>query len=226
MDRRYQRSIGTITEMEIEKLQHGRVCVVGCGGLGGYVIEGLARMGIGKLTVIDGDCFDETNWNRQLLSTEKNLGMSKALAARERVMTINSQVEVNAIEALLSADNGRDFIRGHQAVVDALDNIGARKALEQACGAEGIPLIHGAIAGWHGQVSVIFPGEQTFSKLYPEGVEQGAEVTTGNPSFTPAVIAALEVAETIKVLLGREEILRNRLLTVDLLNQEYEMIDL
>lgn len=226
MDRRYQRCIGTITETELEKLQHSSVCIVGCGGLGGYVIEGLARMGIGRLTTIDGDCFDETNWNRQLLSTETNLGMPKALAARERIMAINSQVEVNAVEALLSEDNGRDLIRGHQAVVDALDNIGARRALEQACSAEGIPLIHGAIAGWNGQVAVIFPGEEIFSKLYPQGVDTGAEVMTGNPSFTPAVVAALEVAETIKVLLGRDEVLRNRLLTVDVLNQEYETIDL
>lgn len=226
MKKRYERNIGTITIEENEKLQHCRVCVIGCGGLGGHVIEGLVRIGVGMLTAVDGDCFDETNLNRQLLSTEKNLGQPKAEAAKQRAAQINSQIEINAVNALLTAENGRELIRGHHAVVDALDNIQSRKALEKCCREENIPLIHGAIGGWQGQVAVSYPGDNIFDILYPTEDNKGAEIETGNPSFTPAVIASLQVAETIKVLLGREEVLRNKLLTADLLNQEYEIIDL
>lgn len=226
MKGRYERNIGTITEEENEKLHGCSVCVIGCGGLGGYVIEELARMGVGTLTAVDGDCFDETNLNRQLLSTEENLGQSKAAAAKQRAAQINSQVRVNCRETMLTEENGRELVRGHLAVVDALDNIQARKALERCCREEGIPLIHGAIGGWHGQVAVSYPGDNLFELLYPSEENKGAERETGNPSFTPAVIASLQAAETVKVLLGRKEVLRNKLLTADLLNQEYEVIDL
>ena len=73
---------------------------------------------------------------------------------------------------------------------------------------------------------MILPGDTGLDRLYPEGVEKGIETETGNPVFTPAIVGALEVAETVKVLLGRPEILRNKLLTIDLLEQEYDLIEL
>ena len=132
---------------------------------------------------------------------------------------------MTSICAFYTEENSRDIIRGHDVVVDALDNIASRKLLEDACEQENIPLVHGAIAGWHGQLAVIMPGDRLIHTLYDGDENYGVEKETGNPSFTPAVVGALQVAETLKLLLGREGVLANKLLTVDILQQQYEIID-
>ena len=106
MEKRYTRNISTITEEENEKLRDFKVCVIGCGGIGGYVIEMLARIGIGYLTVVDMDVFEESNLNRQILSSEKNLGNSKAIEAKKRINAINSDVHVNVIQSPFNEENG------------------------------------------------------------------------------------------------------------------------
>lgn len=223
---RYLRNMNAISPAENQRLKDFHVVVVGCGGLGGYIIEMLARLGIGTLTVVDGDVFDETNLNRQILSTEQNIGTPKVEAAKERVALINSQVAVNAVHDLLSWQNGLEIVSGKDLVFDALDNVGSRLTLESLCETAGVPLVHGAIAGWFGQIAVVLPGDQTLHSILPEGVNQGIETELGNPAFTPALVASIEVAEGMKVLLGREDILRNKLLTIDLLNLEYEVLSL
>ncbi len=220
---RYDRNIGTITIEEQKLLKNKSVCVVGCGGLGGGVIENLTRMGIGELTVVDGDFFDESNLNRQVLSNEENLGKSKAVEAAEQMSRINSEITLIAIEDLLNADNAEAIIDGCDAVVDALDNVKARLVLEKACENLNIPLVHGAIGGWNGQVGIVMPGSRILSQMYADQSEKSDDPT--NPSFTPAVVSAIQAAETIKLLLGREEALKNKLLMVDLLDHEYDIID-
>lgn len=219
---RYQRNIGTITEEEQHRLSLKSVCVIGCGGLGGSVIENLVRMGVGSLTVVDGDVFDESNLNRQVLSNEKNLGVSKAMEAATQMQQINSDVTIVPIYDMLTEENAIEIIAGHDVVVDALDNVSARRILESACEEGNLPLVHGAIGGWNGQVGIVMPGCRMIHQLYE--VESTSSKPT-NPPFTPAVIAAIEAAETIKLLLDREEALRNQLLVMDLLDHEYEVID-
>lgn len=226
MKDRYSRNMNTLSPDENEKLKSFRVCVIGCGGLGGYVIEMLGRLGIGTITAVDGDVFDETNLNRQLLSSEEAIGKSKAYAAEERMRTVNSDVKVYPVQTFVTEENCDEIIGGHDVVVDALDNMTARRLLEAHCEKLNIPMIHGAIAGWYGQVSAIMPGDRTLQKIYPPNENKGAETELGNPSFSPALVASIEVAEAMKVLLGRGELLQNRLLTIDLLNQEYEIFNL
>lgn len=226
MKNRYDRNMGMLSPEENESLRTFKVCVIGCGGLGGYVIELLGRLGIGTITAVDADVFDETNLNRQLLSTEDVLGKKKALIAQERMKKVNSEIKVNPVQAFVTEDNCCEIIRGHHIVVDALDNLTARRLLERHCEHLNIPMIHGAIAGWYGQVSTIMPGDRTLEKIYPGAEEKGVEAELGNPSFIPALVAAVEVAEVIKVLLGKGEILQKKLLTVDLLNQEFDVFRL
>lgn len=228
MERRYERNIGMLTVDEMERLRKSRVCVVGCGGLGGYIIEMLARLGVGHLTVLDGDVFDETNLNRQLYSEESTIGKSKALQAKERVARINSGVHVEAHLLTLTADNAPDILKGHDLVIDAVDSIEARCMLQDTCEEAGIPFIHGAIAGWYGQVTTIYPGDRTLDLLYAQGTrkEKGIEKLLGNPSFTPALVASIEVSEAVKVLIGKGETLRKRVLYIDTLAQEYNVVEL
>ena len=200
MKERYARNIGTITAEEQKTLMQKAVCVIGCGGLGGGIIENLTRMGVGKLTVVDKDVFDATNLNRQVLSNEGNLGISKAEEAAKQMKNINSEVVVTAVNADVTAENIGEIIEGHDVVVDAVDNVSVRLVMEDACSLKNIPIIHGAIGGWMGQVAVVRPGTGIMHMIYQDvdydsGVQEG-----GNPSFTPALISAIQSAETIKVL--------------------------
>jgi molybdopterin/thiamine biosynthesis adenylyltransferase len=226
MKDRYNRNMNMMSPEENERLRSFKVCVVGCGGLGGYVIELLGRLGIGTITAVDGDVFDVTNLNRQLLSTEQAIGRSKALAAAERMKSVNSEVTVLPVQAFVSEENCDEMIQGHDVVIDALDNMKARRLLERSCEQQNIPMIHGAIAGWYGQVSTVMPGDGTLQKIYPPDENKGVETELGNPSFSPALVASIEVAEALKVLLHRGDLLQNKLLTIDLLHQEYEVFDL
>lgn len=223
---RYSRNMNMLSQEENEKLKSFKVCVVGCGGLGGYIIELLGRLGIGHITAVDGDVFEVSNLNRQILSDETVLGKSKALIAKERMNKVNSEIIVNAIHTLFNEENGIKIIEDHHVVVDALDNLSARRLLQKYCKDQNIPLVHGAIAGWYGQVCTIMPGDDTFSHIYPEEAEKGIEIELGNPSFTPSLVASIQVGEVLKILLKRGELLQNKLLTINLYDHEYEIIDL
>ena len=223
MSKRYERNMMTLTLEENEKFKDFKVFVAGCGGLGGYLIEELGRLGIGHITAVDGDVFEESNLNRQLLAETDNLGTGKASAAKDRMARVNPEVELTPIREWITESNCKVLAQGHQIALDALDSIPSRRILEQACEELGIPLVHGAIAGWYGQVTTIFPGDRTLEHLYPDQGEKGAEVELGNPSFTPAVIASIQVAEAVKVLLNKPGVLRGKLLSIDLLEQEYDV---
>lgn len=223
---RYLRNHDAISEAEQAILAQKRVLVVGCGGLGGYVIECLARIGVGHLRVVDGDVFDETNLNRQLLSSSMNLGRPKTLAAQQRVMAVNPLVEVEAFQSLLTAENAVQLLEGCDVAVDALDNVPTRLLLQQAAKTAGIPLVHGAVAGWIGQVCVVQPGQDLLNSLYPASTDtQGEEQETGTLSFTAALTASWQAAETVKLLLGKPG-LDGEILELDLLNSSFVKIKL
>lgn len=222
---RYQRNMNTFSPEENQKMKDFRICVIGCGGLGGHIIEMLARLGVGQITAVDGDVFDETNLNRQLLSKESLIGREKALAAMDRIREVNSQVRVDPVVAFVKADNCREIIQGHDLVMDALDNMSSRKIVAAGCREEGIPLVHGAIAGWYGQVAVIRPEDRIVETIYPDQEEKGAETELGNPSFTPALVASVQVAEAMKVLFRKGETLEGKMLVLDLLHHQYEVFE-
>lgn len=220
MEDRYLRNIPALTEQECDLLRQKRVLIVGCGGLGGHIIDQLARIGIGFLRVVDGDVFDETNLNRQLLSSVPLLGMSKAGAAAEHIARVNPEVEVEAVEAFLTEANGAELAAGCDAVLDALDNIPARKLLASVCEKAGVPYIYGAISGWIAQAGISMPGDRLIERLFPEEVELRDKSVL---SFTPALCASLQTALCVKLLVGRP-VETGTLTYFDLLNQEFETI--
>lgn len=225
MPARYQRNRLTISIAQQRKLFRSRVVIVGAGGLGGYVIEELARLGVGTLVVVDPDTFEEHNLNRQLLGSLGNLGVPKVEAAVERVGTINPAVRLVPLRSAFSRKNGMDLLSGADAAVDALDTVTVRMDLVCACRDLGIPLVHGAIAGWYGQMATQMPGEDIAPFIYPSGSgPKGVETKLGNPSFTPAVVASLQVAEVCKILLGQGRVLNRRMLFLNLLEMEFEEV--
>lgn len=221
---RYIRNEQMLSRQENQRLRTFRVAVVGCGGLGGYIIEMLARMGIGHITAIDGDVFEPHNLNRQLFSLPSNLGEPKAREAKKRIALVNPDVKVEAVQQMLDEDNAEKLLQGHDIVCDALDNVSTRKIVAKAAARLNMPMVFGAIAGWYAQVGTIMPGDDLLDKIYPEGVNKGAETRLGNPAFTPALAASLQLAETIKVLLGKPGVLKNKLLVLDTLDHQYDVI--
>lgn len=222
---RYQRNIGTLGIEGQLKLLRSCVGICGLGGLGGYVAEFLARYGAGHLILVDGDVFEENNLNRQVLCRESDLGRSKAERARERVLSVNSSLTVTALQRLMTAEEVPRIFAGAQVVVDALDNIPSRLALEAGCARMGIPMVHGAIAGNAGQVMTVYPGDVGLNALYGTVGERGVEVVEGNPPTTPALVASLQAQEAVKVICGGETI-RNGFLFLDTASNLYQFIPL
>ena len=220
MELRHSRNIPALTEAEQALLAGKTVAVIGCGGLGGHLIELLTRVGVGSIRCVDGDVFEESNLNRQLLSTMDTLGTPKALAAAERVKAIDPGIRAEAHCVYLDAHNARELIGGCDAVVDALDSIEARRILADACAALGIPLVYGAISGWVAQAGVSMPGDGLIDILFPEGVELKDRSVL---SFTPALCAAMQASLCVKLLVGRP-VQTGTVFYFDLLNQEFEVI--
>ena len=220
MEPRYARNIPALSETECLALRQKTILVVGCGGLGGHVIDQLSRIGVGALRMVDGDVFEETNLNRQLLSEVPLLGTAKAEAAAERVRRVNPEIMVEAVEEFLTEENAAVLLEGCDAVVDALDNISSRKTLAAACAKAGIPYIYGAISGWVAQAAVSMPGDGLIELLYPEGTILRDKSVL---SFTPALCASLQVSLCVKLLTGRP-VETGTIYYFDLLNLELESI--
>jgi molybdopterin-synthase adenylyltransferase len=121
VEKRYIRNENMLTREENLSLRSKKVAVAGCGGLGGHIIEQLARLGVGHITAVDGDIFDETNLNRQLLSNVETLGKPKASAARDHIARVNPEVKMNAVNDFLVEENARQILEGHDVICDALD---------------------------------------------------------------------------------------------------------
>ncbi|MEI6874633.1 MAG: HesA/MoeB/ThiF family protein [Spirochaetota bacterium] len=214
---RYARNFNTIDQVGQRALHASRVIVVGCGGLGGHIVEELARIGVGSLVIVDSDSFEPSNLNRQILATIASLGRPKVQVASERVAAINPATTVGAFHERFDEANADRLLSGCAVAADALDNIPSRLLLGRACARAGIPLVHGAIAGWYVQATTVAPGAPTLEALYAGAAsDKGIEVELGNPSFTPAIAASLEVAEIVKLLLGRGAALEGNLLHFDL----------
>lgn len=226
MEARYGENLPALSRDECEGLKGKGVCVIGCGGLGGWTAELLARTGVGRLTLVDPDVFRESNLNRQLFATERNLGQYKVEAAAKRLLSVNSSVEVRAVPKSLDGENAARLLAGHDAAVDALDNVPTRILLAEHCRCLSIPLVHGAIEGWYGQVSTILPQDNTMDLIYQDGWEEAGGPGGGSLAVTAAATAAVQCSEVLKLLTGRGEVLSRRLLMLDLLENQNTIIDL
>lgn len=212
---RYERSVGTIGLEGQARLLESCAAVAGCGGLGGWIIEILARAGVGKLILIDGDAFDENNLNRQLYATEENLGEPKAEAAARRAKAANSAVETEARAVFLDAGNCAEILAGADVVMDALDNNGARQCALDCCRAMGIPFVHGAVSGFCGETAVLRAGDVAPWELCGAS-NRGAETEEGTAPFIPPFIAAAQAAAAIKILARAGETQGKTMLWFDL----------
>ncbi|MCX5889397.1 MAG: HesA/MoeB/ThiF family protein [Deltaproteobacteria bacterium] len=201
----FERNFPSLTPAEQLTLWQSRALVLGLGGLGGLQAMLLARAGVGRLYLADGDVFAPSNLNRQLLATATTLGQNKALVSAQHLLKVNEALEVQAIPEFLEGDRLRDFLPSVQVVLDALDTLTARRDLITVAQQAGVPVVHGAVRGVFGQVSTILPQDPgDFPYLFPPGEPPPAETAPGVLAPTVSLVASLQAQEALRLLLGKE----------------------
>lgn len=219
---RYQRNIGSLGIKGQKKLLESSCLVVGLGGLGSFVCEQLARLGAGIINVVDFDTFEQTNLNRQLDSNLENLGGKKTIETKKRIEKINRAVDLFGFDCKFS-ELPEKVWQEADIIFDCLDNIEDRLTLAHKCSELNKPLIHGAVAGWYGEVGVIWPDSDTLDKIYKDQTK-GMEKKLGTPVYTVAVTAGIMAAEGVKVLIGKYKKKENKLHCFDLLENCFQTI--
>jgi molybdopterin/thiamine biosynthesis adenylyltransferase len=228
---RYLRNRKAVTISEQIILAKSKVAIIGAGGLGGHLILILARFGIGHLVIIDRDVFDETNLNRQALSTTESIGFSKSESAAHMIGSINPGVMVTPYIVKIDTSNADEILSGMNVVVDALDNISDRFVVEESAKRLKIPMVHGAVAGFEGQVMTIFPEDPGLKSLYgskqaDKNKEKSPEAILGVPAIAPSYIATLQAMEVVKIILKRGNLFRNTMVHVDLETGQFDKFEL
>lgn len=194
-------------------LMSGGVFIAGLGGLGGWLLEHMLRLGPEFVRAADGDVFDESNLDRQLLSAPTLIGRSKAAAAKERAELVAPQLRFEAVPAFVTEENCTELLSGCCLALDGLDNVAGRLTLERGCAELGIPLVHGAVGGWFFQAGTVPPGSGMLERLYPGGREPEHSRTH---SQVVSACAAVQAAEAEHLLSGEKPRLWGRLLMADL----------
>lgn len=193
------------------RLKNATVTVAGTGGLGCPASIYLATAGVGHLLLLDNDCFELSNLNRQILGWEKDIGRPKTVAAHEKLHALNSDIEVEARQVEITATNVCDLIRGSNVVLDAMDNWKTRFILNQGCVDSEIPLVHAGIQGMNGQLTTIIPGKgPCLNCVLPRAPPEVKPFPV--MGATPGLFAMLQVMETIKLIVGIGEPLVGKLL--------------
>ena len=219
---RYDRQLilPEIGEIGLQKIQKARVLIVGVGGLGSPIAYYLSGAGIGTIGLLDDDVVSEHNLQRQVLYTEKEIGMPKAECAARRLRELNSSLTYQVHSCRLQSENAREIIRSYDLVVDGCDNFATRYLLDDVCRELGIPYVYGAIGQFEGQVSVFNYGDRKYfyRDLYPDEAKM---LTMEPPSkgvmgFTPGVVGCVEASEVMKIVCGYGEVMSGKLWTMDL----------
>jgi len=219
---RYERQIRIFGEEGQEKLKNAKVFIAGAGGLSASVSLYLTAAGIGRIRIVDHDTIKLSNLNRQILYTDNDLGKRKPDCARERLETINPNIEVEAITETINEKNINKLVANYDVIVDALDNFPTRYLLNRAAQVNNIPLVHGAVEGFYGQATTIIPGKTACLKcIFPIGPTPSAVPIIG--SFC-GIIGCIQATEVIKYINGIG-ILENKLLMLDGLNSTIEEIE-
>ena len=225
---RYCRNQTSLSNSDQKRLLQSHVAIIGLGGLGGTVTEILARIGVGRLSLVDGDSFDDSNLNRQILSSTAHLGKPKADVAAQRVQDINPAVVTFPVATFFNSENGKEILQDVHLVVDCLDTISDRFAVEAICRPLSIPMVSAAIGGSSGQATVVFPEDPGLKQIYgaPENAPaKGIEASIGTLPFAAVYMAAVECAEAVTILLGKPSELQNKLFLADVKEHTSELVD-
>jgi len=211
-----------------EKLAGAKVLVIGAGGLGCPVLQYLAAAGVGTIAIVDGDTIEESNLQRQVLYTNNDIGRGKAVVAQEKIQAANPHIHVQAHSFAVTPANILELMPPYDIIVDGTDNFAARYLINDACVLLNKPWVFGSIFRFEGQVSVFnHAGGPTYRCIFPlpPGEEESPNCSViGVLSSLPGIVGTLQATETIKLITGAGEPLSGRLLVIDSLGMDMQVL--
>ena len=226
---RYSRlaSLPEIGPEGVAKLQEARVAVIGCGALGSLCAMYLAASGVGNINIADFDTVDLSNLPRQLFFTEADLGKTKALVLRDRMLALNSGVSVNVTQEMVRPANAGDFLAGCDVVVDGSDNPATKLMTDRLAAKYGIPCVIAGVRGFDLQVITCLPGGTRYADIFGDAPACNGFTPcsiAGVLGPTAGIAASLQAAETVKLITGAGNTLSGKLLTINLLSPSVSML--
>lgn len=203
-----------------KRLKSAKVLVIGAGGLGAPVLQYLAAAGVGTIGMIDDDSVDNTNLQRQVIHSDKSIGMPKVFSAEVAMKALNPFIQIRPYHRRLTEEIAGDLVGDYDLVLDGSDNFDTRYLVNRACVAEGVPLISGAISQWEGQISLFHPAQGTpcYQCVFPKAPAPGLAPSCAEAGVIgplPGVIGSMMALETVKYLTGAGETLAGTLLIYD-----------
>jgi len=211
------------------QLKNSKVCLLGVGGLGSPAAMQLAAMGVGHLRLVDRDVVELANLHRQHLYGVDDVGYPKVEAAAKRLQGLNPYITIEPLPLSVNEANAEDLVRDVDVVVDGLDSMAARYAINRACVKLGVPYVFGAAITTTGNLSTIIPGETACLECFYGNLDDKKLPKCGVVGVHPSlvnIIASLEVSEAIRILTGKQPRLANKLLYFDLDEMEFNEIQL
>ena len=213
-----------------KKLLDGKVLIIGAGGLGAPVALYLAAAGVGTIGIADADEVDLSNLQRQVIHTTGDLGKPKVISAKETMLQINPDIQVNAYQTFVAADNIMDLIEDYDFIIDGTDNFPTKFLINDACVLAKKPFSHAGIIRFRGQLMTYVPGQgPCYRCAFKEPPPPDAVPTcrqAGVIGAVAGVIGTLQAVEAVKYLIGKGELLTGALLTYDALKMEFHKIKL
>jgi molybdopterin-synthase adenylyltransferase len=228
---RYSRQImlEEIGFVGMEKLRRAKICVVGVGGIGNPIVTQLAAMGVGKLKIVDRDVVEISNLHRQHLYNESDIGKVKVEVAAERLKKINHHVKIEAVPLSITRYTAESIVKGMDIIIDALDTVDARYALNDACIKYNIPFIYAGALGMLGSVCTILPNKSACLRcMFPSLAEEDMP-TCSTEGVHPSIlylVAGIQVSEAVKIVTGQQPTLVNKLLYIDLNELSFDKIQM
>jgi len=203
------------------KLKQAKVCVVGVGGLGNPIVTRLAAMGVGKIRIVDRDVIELSNLHRQTMFNEDDVGQVKVETAAKKLRKLNADIVIEELPISINDYSALEVVDGCDVVVDALDSVNARYSLNKACIEKKIPFVTGAAVGVTGQCFTILPNQSAcYHCLFP-ALDEDSMPTCSIEGVHPSILSivgGIEVSEAVKVIMGKEPSLKDKVLHVDLEN--------
>lgn len=211
------------------KLRNGKACIIGLGGLGSLIAPKLVGMGIGYLRMVDRDIVSRSDLHRQHLYDVDSIGKPKVEIALKKLGRLNPDVELDPFPESLNSTNARELIGGVDVILDGLDSPETRYIVNRTCNKLKIPYVFGAAIEAFGNLSTIVPGRSICVECFMPGLKDDDLPKCGVVGVHPSVlgvVTALQVSEAVRLLIGKEPKLLNKLLYIDLRGMEFRMFNM